>query len=168
MKGELYMKQSYLVNPIKCFIASLTALTFLILSVTMVALVRPFSSAVFAALSIIFIAVALQNGSRIYINEQGVQKFLLGRKIRGFMWEEISELGICGTKVFHKNHPERAGTLYIYASKQALSDEERFHMILKWPPKNQIYMTYTPQKLQMMQLLSCQKIHMYNTGDLTL
>ena len=146
------MKQSYLVNPIKCFIASLTALTFLILSVTMVIIVRPFSSAVFAALSIIFIAVALQNGSRIYVNEQGVQRFLLGRRIRSFMWEEIGELGICGTKVFHKKHPERAGTLYIYASKQSLSDEERFHMILKWPPKNQIYMTYTPKSYR---LCSC-------------
>ena len=61
-------------------------------------------------------------------------------------WEDIREIGVCGLKISLKNRERRGqrhpGTLFLYVSPEELDEDGRFGMILKWPPKDKIYLKY--------------------------
>lgn len=160
------MQEHFYVNPFKCVIATIIFIILFLLAVIMFLIGRPISAIVFLTLGSVYVYVALMYGMKITIDETGISRSVLGITILKFSWEEIEEIGVCGTRVFNKNHKEKSGTLYIYTSCNEMSDEERFDMILKWPPRNKIYLLYSQHHLQIMQMMSGKKTELYNSGDL--
>ena len=57
--------------------------------------------------------------------------------------------------------------MYVYISPSLLSEQDRFDMILKWPPKDKIYFVFKQKHLELIQMVSGLKTEAYNTGDLT-
>ncbi len=81
------------------------------------------------------------------------------------MWSEIHELGLIGENVFnHKK--EKTGDKYIYFSPVSMTVKERFNLIVKWPPKNMLYMEYNEKALTYCMTIWGKELKTYNVEDL--
>lgn len=158
--------KSFVVNSLKCVIAAASSIFFFLMAAVMMPMHRPRSAAVFLLLGIIFACAGAVNGTVIRLDEGGVNQVRMGKKLRAWTWGQVAEIGVCGTKVFNRRNPEKTGTLYIYLSQERLSDEERFDMILKWPPRDKMYFVYSKERLEEIQAISGAGIESYNTGEL--
>lgn len=158
-------KQHFLVHPFKLAVSLATALTAAVLGFSLIA-IRPVSAAVFFAISLLFLLVALSAGAMISVEPEGVRRQVLGKTTKFLSWEEIAEIGVAGSRIFAKSKKDKTGTLYIYLSERILTDEDRFQMMLNWPPKNQIYLQHTKARLDALQLHWSKKIQSYNAGNL--
>ena len=139
-----------------------------IISITMLIEGRLLPAALFFAIGINFFYEMVRNGKVVSFEKTGISKKLLGKKCTGLNWENVVEVGVVGTKVFNQKKPEKTGRLYLYASDKKLSDEERFDMILNWPPRNLIYTLYQDDKIECLRMVWSGKIETYNVGDLQL
>lgn len=162
------MEQRFIVNPFKAIASALSCLGLLTIGASMAAIHRWGSTAVFFLIALVFFIIAVQSGAVVRITGSGVRKSILGVKTAELAWTDVAEVGVIGTKVFNQHHPERTGGLYIYLSKAAMTEEERFAMALRWPPADKIYLTYDAKRLNAITLLWDHKIQSYNTGNLML
>ena len=79
---------------------------------------------------------------------------------------ESAETGAAGSKILNKGNPNKTGTVYIYFSPTALDDNERFDMMLKWPPKDKLYLRYSEARLNFIKTGCGMDIVGYNIGKL--
>lgn len=161
------MNGHFIVNLFKSVAATVVFVVFFFFSIVMFLISRPVSAILFLVMGAVFGYVALINGMAVNVDENGISKSLFGFVTMKFNWEDVAEIGVCGTKVFNKNHKDRVGTLYVYISPSLLSEQDRFEMILKWPPKDKIYFVFKQKHLELIQMVSGLKTEVYNTGDLT-
>ena len=152
----------------KFIISLITFILLFVVGISLLTINRYFSATLFLLLGLVFSIIAILSGSSIHVSDTGIRQTFLGLTLRSLNWNEISEIGVVGTKVFNKKNPERTGTLYIYFSKVKLTKEERFKMILKWPPFHQIYLQYTETRFHAVQGFWNSHIETYNIGNLPL
>ena len=50
---------------------------------------------------------------------------------------------------------------------RALTEEQRFALALKWPPKGMIFLRFSPERVAQVQSISQKYVEHYNTGNLT-
>lgn len=162
------MEYKYRVHTLKFIISSIFFIFLMVIGISLLTINRYGSALIFLLLALIFSAVALMSGSTIHISSSGIRQTYFGITVRSLKWDEIAEIGVIGTKVFNKKHPERTGTLYFYFSKVTMTNEERFNMALKWPPFTKIYLLYTDSRLNNIQSFWSSHIVTFNTGDLPL
>lgn len=160
------MKKRFVVDPIRCGAATLVSAAFLLFCAVMFPLHRMGSAVVFFLLGMLFLAVALVNGTVVTVDERGISRATLGMGSRFLPWEEAAEVGVCGTRLFRKGKRGKTGTLYIYVSPTPLTDEARFDMVLKWPPLRGYYLLYSQERMAAVQLRWEGRIVRYNAGDL--
>jgi len=160
------MKRRFIVYPFKLLASLLCTLCFAIVAAAMVAVDRIGAAWAFGAFGLVYLVPAALSGMTVELNTEGVQQSLLGLPLRRWRWDEIAEIGVVGTKVFNPQHPEKTGALQLYFSRQALTEEQRFELALKWPPLDKIYMVYDQKRGFAVQLYWSGKIETYNTGDL--
>ena len=120
----------------------------------------------FLLIALVFLVVGLDYGSVITIEAEGIRKSLFGKTLRFMPWSEVKEVGVTGTKVFGATE-KQTGTLFIYISAQELSEEDHFRMMLEWPPKEQLFLEYEKERIDVIQLYWASKIETYQTGKLT-
>ena len=162
------MEQRFIVNKFKCIASAVSSVTFVLLAGAVLFIHRPGSALIFLVLGLIFGFIAVQSGSVLQLNEEGVTRLLLGHTTAKIRWDEIKEIGVAGTKVFNRSHPEKAGSIYIYFSPVQMDEDERFQMMLRWPPSNCLYMTYNQDRFHAVQGHWNSHIEIYNVGDLCL
>lgn len=162
------MKQRFIVNPFKCIASLLSCIWLLGAGICMIPIQRYGSAAVFSGFGLIFALISIQNGAVIQIDSTGITRSVLGFRVKKLAWSDIGEIGVTGTKIFNRSHPEKAGGLYLYVSQTAMTEQERFTMALKWPPMDQIYLTYNAKRLNALLAFWDRKIESFNTGDLIL
>ena len=142
----------------------------------------------FIAFGVLFLMVAALYGRVVHVGPSGVRWTLLGRELRSRTWEQIGEIGVVGTRVFNGNSgngpaapsgqggreglfgPAKRssiGTPYLYFSEEPLTEEQRFTLALKWPPRDMIFLRFTPERVAHVQSSSQKYVEHYNTGDLT-
>lgn len=156
-------EKRYLVNPLRLAVALCTAAVSLVLAVTFIYLGALFPAVIFFIITAAFLAAATYPAATIIITEDGVtRKSILGRKIY-FPWNEIRETGVAGTRLFPQSDKGKAGTLYIYFSKGEMNDQQRFDMMLHWPPKDKIYLQYTAQRARDILIWWSKPFRQYNT-----
>ncbi|MBR1919848.1 MAG: hypothetical protein IJ831_09520 [Spirochaetales bacterium] len=159
-------KSSYILDPFKFGVSILTAAASLVICVTMIVISRPIETAVFLIIAAIFLREASINMNRIYITDEGARMDdFRGRTLLFFRWDEIEEIGVAGSKVFPKSDKGKRGTLYIYISRNELTDQERFEMMFKFPPRNIITMVYDRDRLDAIQIRYTPKLKKFNTGS---
>ena len=142
----------------------------------------------FIAFGVLFLMVAALYGRVVHVGPSGVRWTLLGRELRSRTWEQIGEIGVVGPRVFNGNSgngpaapsgqggreglfgPAKRssiGTPYLYFSEEPLTEEQRFTLALKWPPRDMIFLRFTPERVAHVQSSSQKYVEHYNTGDLT-
>lgn len=153
-------------DPVKTAIAvNVSAFSF-ILGLSLLQIQQNGAGILFFCICGIFLAETVRNGRIILIDEKGIHRLLPGMKSMSITWEEMKELGVCGTKVFNLGNKNKTGRLYFYCSKRAMDDDEHFQMILQWPPKEQIYFSFSEKRLLFLENAAKRRIETYNTGNL--
>ena len=160
------MEQNYFVNPLELAIAAATAAGSGAIAGVCLFLGRFLSALVFLAIALLFFKIALDAGAKISVGKDGVSRRLLGKTTHSFKWEAIAETGAAGSKILNKGNPNKTGTVYIYFSPTALDDNERFDMMLKWPPKDKLYLRYSEARLNFIKTVCGMDIVGYNIGKL--
>ncbi len=162
-------EKSYILDPFRFGVSILTVAASLVIGITMIMISRPVECAVFLVIAAIFLREASINMKRIYITDEGVRMDdFRGRNLLFFRWDEIEEIGVAGSKVFPKSDKGKRGTLYIYISRKVLTDQERFEMMFRFPPKNIITLVYDKDRLEEIQIRYTPKLRKYNTGSVEL
>lgn len=159
------MKTCFYVDLFKAGVSCLTSVFSLIMTVCMLYIQRPVSAFIFGAVAVVFFFPACRFGSRITVTEKGIKRRLLWMTTAFWPWEDIAEAGVVGTRVFNRS-AKKTGTRYIYISRQKMTDESRFDMILSWPPKDKLFFLYTPEGIHAIQFYYSSKIEAYNAGEL--
>lgn len=160
------MKKTYRIDAFKAAVSFSTVLFCFTIFVSLIIIHRFGSAAVFFLIGLLFIRPLLVYGARIEVEPAGIRCFHPWKTINFYRWEEIAEVGVAGTRVFRKKDSKNTGTLYIYITKSTLTDEGRFDMMLNWPPKKDIlFLTYSKQRLDAIQMLFSNKIQTFNAGD---
>ena len=155
----------YCVSPFKFAVAAATCIISLLLTAVQLYLQEWAATALFLIIALLFLAVAVINGSVITISPSGISRSFAFISLSRQSWSDIAEVGVIGTKVFNNKDSKRTGTRYIYFSNACLDDEGRFQLALKWPPKGMMYLQYTKERLESVQLLWEKKVESYNAGD---
>lgn len=158
------MTHSYCIAPFKLAVSGLTSIvSFLMAGVQFYA--KDWAGAVlFLIIALLFLAVAVINGSVITVDPSGIRKRFLSFSLGSLSWEEVAEVGVIGTRVFFRR-PNRTGTRYIYFSPEPLDENKRFRLALEWPPRKGFYLQYTEKRLEAVHLLWTKEIETYNAGD---
>lgn len=162
------MNKRFLSDPFKFAVGLLCSIFLLVMGICMFLIQRWVSAVVFILLSLIYAAVAAFYGAVIHISSTGITKTMFGFKTKELIWSDVAEIGVAGTKIFNRRRPEKTGSLYIYISETVMTEQERFDMMLKWPPFNKIFFVYNNKRLNAVQLHWSSKIQTYNAGDLRL
>lgn len=157
-------EKSFICNPLKLCISLTTAIVSLVLGVALLTVSRFFSALFFFAIMLVFSYIACMYGSAIIINDEGVKRSILRRVVADYTWNEIGEVGVIGANPFSNRNDSRF--LNIYISKKVLTEQERFDLMVSWPPKDAIFLSYNKQRLEAIQLHYSSKIHVHNAGNL--
>lgn len=156
-------------NPFKFAVSLCTSAIALVLSLCMLlSLARPGSAAVFLVIAAVFCIVATIYGAKIRISDEGIARInILGRETRHLSWQDIQEIGVAGTSVFRKDDTKHPGTLYIYFSEEVMTDQDRFNLMLSFPPRDRLFLTYSEERIRAIQLRWNRKIESYHAGHIT-
>lgn len=160
------MAKTYIAHPLKCGVALLTGVFSLVMVAVMIDLQAWLGVLAFGLIFVFFSGLAVLYGARIRLDERGVCRFFLWRRQCFLSWSEIKEVSVIGVNVFNRHNPKRTGSRYLCFWPKALSEEERFRLALEWPPKEGIYMVYTPARLAALRRCWTAEIESYNGGDL--
>lgn len=120
---------------------------------------------IFLCIGIIFGYLFIQNASVISISEEKISCSFLSFKRKTLYWSEVKELGLIGENVFSRN-PRNTGHKYIYFSPFSMSKDERFRVIVKWPPKNMLYVEYNEKVLEYTMTIWNKELKTYNVENL--
>ncbi len=157
-------RHHWIAEPLLAALAAFAALFSLALVLAMLSVGKTAFAIFFAVILLFFFVIAAFYGSLITLDEHGLTQRILFFPVRRFRWEDVGELGICGSRAFHKKHPDRAGILYFYISPNSLSEEERFRMVLQWPPLELCFFRFSQRRLEKLQLLVSRELVTYNVG----
>jgi hypothetical protein len=159
------MKEKYIVDKAKFLTSLLTVVCCLIIAGTLAYMGRYGSTAVFVIIAAAYGFIAYIYGRCVVMDDDGIGFSFLGHKGLTIKWSEAAEIGIAGTKIFKKKESKKAGTLYIYVSKKKMTDDERFNMMLHWPPKDKVYMVFNQKRAETLQMHWSGKFTLYNEGN---
>ena len=158
-------RKGYFADPVLATVAMCTWIFLVAASVVLFTISRPVSAAIFIAVSVIFIHLSVVYGRRVYADARGITVKLLWITLANIPWNEIREIGVTNTKIFRKKKSKKTGSLYIYFSRKSMNDDERFGMMLKWPPKDKLFIPFSRKKYEHIQLMSDRKFVFYNADE---
>lgn len=159
------MKKRYPVYVAKMLAGLATFVVAAILGGTYLYIAKYLEAAIFGFIAILFLVIGLNYSCMITIDHTGVRKSLFGKTLCYLSWSEIQEVGVTSTRVFG-DEKKKPGTLFIYFSPVAMTEDDRFAMALNWPPRKQIYLEYDRSRIQFIQQCWANRIETYRTGDL--
>ncbi|MCD8012126.1 MAG: hypothetical protein LUG99_02920 [Lachnospiraceae bacterium] len=120
---------------------------------------------VFLALAVVFGIQLVRNASTVTIDRQSITFAFLGRSRQSLDWADVKEMGLVGENVLSRNK-KKSGDKYIYFSPHEMTADERFQMIVKWPPKDMPYLLYGEKQLEYAQALWGKELKTYNVEEL--
>lgn len=126
------------------------------------------ASFVFFVFSCLFGNELVQNATSITVSETGITRSFFGMMTKAIGWSDIKEVGVIGTKVFNRRDSQKVGRMYIYFSDKVMTENERFAIALKWPPKKKAFIRFDYKRISQIQIYWTGKIVLYNVGSLSL
>lgn len=113
----------------------------------------------------LYAVLAVLNGKTVHVSSEGIETKLFGIPLRSMNWSQVKEMGIVGLRVLHRDSAKRTGEKYLYFSPRAMTDDERFDLCLKWPPKDIIYFRYRAKYMEHVMQCCDRDLVFYNTGN---
>lgn len=123
-------------------------------------------TAVFLVFAFLFGFVLVRCGSVLHIDDEKLELKFLGLSRKAMLWSQVREVGLIGENVFNRGKKEKTGDKYLYFSPVKLSADERFRMIVKWPPKDKLYAEYSEKLLAYAMTIWGRELETYNVEDL--
>lgn len=120
---------------------------------------------VFLLVTAVFAWLFYRNASTVTVSPEGIRRDFFGIGKKEVSWDEIKEVGLIGENVFSRKK-SKTGHKYMYFSPKEMTKKERFDMIVKWPPKNMLYMEYQEKGLEYTMTLWGKELKSYNVEDL--
>ena len=122
----------------------------------------------FGTLGLVFFRQLIINASYVEADKVRICLKFAGIQRKQLLWADIRELGVIGESVFSraKKGKRKSGEKFIYISPIERNTDERFQMIVNWPPKDGVYLEYTPQALENLQYLWKGPAKYYNVEEL--
>ena len=141
-------------------------------------------AAVFLAVAVLFGFVLVRYGSVLHIDDEKLELKFLGLSRKAMPWSRVREFGLIGENVFNgggsapggrsapgggfapSGKKKKTGDKYLYFSPEKLDADERFQMIVKWPPKDKLYAEYSEKLLAYAMTIWGKELETYNVEDL--
>lgn len=161
-------RNDFCVHPLKFAACLFTVAAGVILGITSLIIGEWLGAVLLFLVAGLFTWQGLIYGAWVSVTAEGVRRHILGRTLKQQRWEEIKEVGVVGTKVFNRLHPEKTGSMYIYFSPKALTEQERFQLALDFPPKDMIFLLHNQEREDLVQAFWDTRLIGYNTGSLKL
>lgn len=158
-------KQSFFIDPVRGAVSLATLVFLALIAILLAAIAEYLAAAVFMGVGLLFLPSVRQYGSVVRFEERGVSVAFLGRTRLSISWEEIAEVGVAGSRLFGRDTKKRPGTLYLYLSPVSMTEDERFQMMFRFPPKDKIALVFTDKAHNALRLYWSGEIHTYNAGD---
>ena len=124
------------------------------------------AAAVFLAVGAVFVWLLFRYASTLTVDSDGVRLGFLGMTRKTIRWDDIREVGLIGENVFNHGKKKKTGDKYIYFSPVRMDADERFDMIVKWPPKDKLYVEYSEKALEYAMTCWHGQLETYNVEDL--
>lgn len=159
------MSANVTVNKSSAVIMAFFAAVFLLAGISLFLVGSWVGGSICVVLMLVYLGIAAMYGAVVHIGPEGVSRKMLLLPREHHSWEELQEVGVFGSKVLKQEGSSRVGTLYLYFSTKAMTDQERFDMVLKWPIR-QIHFVFSQRSLGLVQYYWTKKIDTFNTGDL--
>lgn len=159
------MSIDVIVNKANALVMTFFAAVFLLAGVCLMLVGSWIGGAVCILLTLIYLCISAMYGAVVHIDANGISRKVLFRPKESYAWKELREVGVFGSRILKRETSNKVGTLYLYVSTQAMTEEERFNMVLRWPVR-QIHFVYSPRSLELVQYYWNQKIETFNTGSL--
>lgn len=121
---------------------------------------------VFLIIASLFSGLFFRYASTLSVDADGVRLSFLGMKRKSLGWDETREVGLIGENVFNHGKKKKTGDKYIYFSPVKMDADERFQMIVKWPPKDKLYVEYSEKALEYVMMFWHGEFMTYNVEDI--
>lgn len=159
----------YIVDPIMFLLSGVSAALLLGLAVLASVYGYWMLCLLLAAAGIAFFAMAMDYGSTITMTKEGFTRTwpIPWLPAKAYARSQIAEVGVIGNKVFNKKDKSKVGTVYLYFSPSAMTEQERFQMALKWP-RNVFRLRFSLERYMALQMVWDNRLEKYNIGDLEL
>ena len=141
----------FFINPIKAGISLAAASVFLFLFVLSCQSRKTVPMTLYFVLLVIYIGMTFYYTILLEIDEKGVRNRFLFWTCSEAAWSEIREVGVANMRVMKNAERKKVGELYLYFSKEVMSEKEHFEMCLHWPPKGKPYMRFSVKRLKKVQ-----------------
>jgi len=137
----------FIVNKTKTVIAAAMVLFFFGYGIFFIVTKNMLGAVAFLLLTALFAWVLYRNARTVTVDGDGVRQNFLGFELHRLPWNLVREMGLIGEGVF--NRKGKSGDKYIYFSPTAMTPDERFNLIVRWPPKKDIlYFEYSEKALE--------------------
>ena len=123
-------------------------------------------AAAFLAIAALFGFVLVRYGSVLCIDDEKLELKFLGLSRKAMPWSRVREVGLIGENVFSHGKNKKTGDKYLYFSPVKLDADERFRMIVKWPPADKFYAEYSEKLLAYAMTIWGKELEAYNVEDL--
>ena len=123
-------------------------------------------AAVFLVFAFLFGFVLVRYGSVLHIDDEKLELKFLGLSRKVMPWSQVREVGLIGENVFNHGKKKKTGDKYLYFSPVKLNADERFQMIVKWPPQDKLYAEYSEKLLAYAMTIWGKELETYNVEDL--
>lgn len=158
----------YIIHPSKAAISAVVMILSLALTAVLLVCRLWLAACLFFLVAVVYGFVLHVVGSNVVINEEGVTKQQFFKKPIAMKWGQIREVGVIGIRVVNHENSRQTGPRYIYFSNADLSTDERFDLGLRWPPKEQIYLRFSNERIWTVQRFWRYEIALYNAGKVYL
>lgn len=156
----------FIVDYVKLILYGFTAVVLLALSVFAFSGNLLIPGIIISVLFVIYAVLAFMNGRVAVFKDGKAELRLFFVRYLSFDTGNIGEVGVAGTGIIKPRKSRRTGTRYIYIADRAMSDDERFQMCFKWPPRDVIYFRYTPGRLKKIRQIWKGDIIGFNAGNI--
>lgn len=143
----------FLINPPRAAFSLAAAFIFLYLFIASCQSGKIVPLILYFALTLVYLGLTCYYTIFLEMDEKGVRNRFLFWSFMEIPWSEIKEVGIANMRVMKNAEKKKVGELYLYFSRNTMTEKERFYMCLHWPPKDKRYMRYSVDRLK--------KLHRY-------
>lgn len=131
---------NYICDIIKALWAALGIAIFTGLSIACAVNHRYLFALLYVLLDALYIFLAVRNLSVISIDEEKIEKRVMGKPVLSIRWDEVKDVGLVNRK-------------FIYFSREEMTDDDRHFMCFEWPPEDKIYFRAGKKAVELVELL---------------
>lgn len=160
------MSINVIVNKVHAIIMIFFAAAFLLAGLSLMTVGSWIGGMVCISMALVYLCLCAVYGAVVHIGQEGITRRIPLLPAKHYTWDELQEVGVFGSNILKSGKSGKPGTRYLYFSTNAMTSQERFDMVLKWPVR-QIHFAYSPRALEIVQYYWGKPVINFHAGDLS-